>query len=141
MTARVGVVTVVSGLAITGRAPFDQLRYMIRKPMSAKVHRNRLADRRLWDDDGVIWELISREVTAAAAEEMLRDESVRIGVHDDFSRPLRWIAAGDRKRAMRLELEPWFSQHPKPRKHGFYRILWISLWGNGARRLLLFDAD
>jgi hypothetical protein len=110
--------------------------------MSAKAHRNRLADRRLWDDSGVIWDLISREVTAASAEELLRDESVRIGVHDDFTQPLRWIAPEDRQRAMNSELKPWFVEHPKPRKHGrFYRILWVSLWGNGAQRLLLFDAD
>ena len=110
--------------------------------MSAKTHRNRLAGLRLWDDTGVVWELISREVTAAAAEELLRDESVRIGVHDDFTQPLRWIAAEDRQRARKSELKPWFLEHPKPRKHGrFYRLLWISLWGNGAGRLLLFDAD
>ena len=75
--------------------------------MSAKTHRNRLAGLRLWDDTGVVWELISREVTAAAAEELLRDESVRIGVHDDFAQPLRWIAAEDRQRAMKSELKPW----------------------------------
>jgi hypothetical protein len=106
------------------------------------MRRNRLADRRLWDDTGVIWDLISGEVPAAAAEDLLRGESVRIGVHDDFAQPLRWIAAEDRHRAMKSELEPWFLEHPKPRKHGrYYRIHWISLWGNGARRLLLFDAD
>jgi hypothetical protein len=106
------------------------------------MHRNRLADRRLWDDTGVIWDLMNREVSAAAAGELLRDESVRIGVHDDFAQPLRWIAAEDRQRAMKSELEPWFLEHSKPRKRGrYYRILWISLWGNGARRLLLFDAD
>jgi hypothetical protein len=122
--------------------PFGPLHRKIRELMSAKTQRNRLADRRLWDDRGWIWDLISREVTAAQAEELLRDESVRIGVHDDFTQPLRWISAVDRQRAMKSELKPWFLEHPKPRKHGrFYRLLWISLWGNGARRLLLFDAD
>jgi hypothetical protein len=110
--------------------------------MSAKAHRNRLADRRLWDDTGVIWDLLSRDVTVAAAEELLRDESVRVGVHDDFTQPLRWIAVEDRQQAIESELKPWFSQHPKPRKHGrYYKLLWISLWANGTRRLLLFDAD
>jgi hypothetical protein len=110
--------------------------------MPAKTPRNRLADQRLWDDTGLVWDLISHDVTVPAAEELLRDESVRIGVHHDFAQPLRWIAAEDRLRAMKLELEPWFLEHPKPSKRGrFYRILWISLWGNGARRLLLFDAD
>jgi hypothetical protein len=120
----------------------DLLRGKIREPMSAKMQRNRLADRRLWDENGVVWDLIEPRVTAAAAEELLRDESVRIGVHDDFTQPLRWISAVDRQRAMKSELKPWFLEHPKPRKHGrFYRLLWISLWGNGAGRLLLFDAD
>jgi hypothetical protein len=110
--------------------------------MSARAHRNRLADLRLWDDNSVVWDLISREITALAAEELLRDESVRIGVHDDFAQPLRWIAAEDRRRAINSELKPWFLEHPKPRKHGrYYRMFSISLWGNGARRLLLFAAD
>jgi hypothetical protein len=122
--------------------PFDPLRAKISELMSAKTHRNRLADRRLWDDGGLIWDLISHDVTATEAAELVRDESVRIGIHNDFTHPLRWIGVDDRERAMKSELKQWFLEHPKPKKGGrFYRLLWISLWGHGARRLLLFDAD
>ena len=107
--------------------------------MPAKTHRNRLTDRRLWDDSGVIWDLISSRLTSAAVEDLLRDESIRICVHDDFTAPLRWIATNDRKRAIPTELKPWFSEDFKPRTRG--RYFTMSLWGNGARRLLLFDAD
>jgi hypothetical protein len=107
--------------------------------MAAKTHRNRLADRRLWDDTGVIWDLISSRLTAVAVEELLRDESIPICVHEDFTAPLRWIAATDRQRTIKTELKPWFSEDFKPRKRGRYFMM--SLWGNGARRLLLFDAD
>jgi len=107
--------------------------------MSAKTHRNRLADRRLWDDAGVIWDLIDRRLTPVGARSYLHDESVRLCVHEDFAQPLRWIATGDRQRAIESELRPWFSEDFKPRTRG--RYFTMSLWGNGARRLLLFDAD
>jgi hypothetical protein len=107
--------------------------------MASRTHRNRLSDRRLWDDTGVIWDLITSQLSAVAAEELLRDESIRICIHDDFARPLRWIATKDRPRAIDSELKPWFSEDFKPRIRG--RYLRMQLWGNGARRLLLFDAD
>jgi len=112
---------------------------MIDLVMPEKTHRNRLADRRLWDDTGADWDLITSQLTTAAVEDLLRDESIRLCVHDDFAQPLRWIAASDRQRAIKSELQPWFSEDFKPRKRG--RYFTMSLWGNGSRRLLLFDAD
>jgi len=107
--------------------------------ISAKTHRNRLADRRLWDDTGVVWDLISSRLTPAAVQGLLLDESVRLCVHEDFGQPLRWIAAEDRDQALKTELKPWVLEDFKPRAHG--RYFTMTLWGNGARRLLLFDAD
>jgi hypothetical protein len=112
---------------------------MIDPLMPEKKRRNRLADRRLWDDTGTVWDLISSPLTAAAVEDLLHDESIRLCVHDDFAQPLRWIAASERQREIKSELQPWFSKDFKPRKRG--RYFTMSLWGNGSRRLLLFDAD
>jgi len=78
-------------------------------------------------------------IAPASVEDLLRDESMRLCVHEDFAQPLRWIAAKDRQRAIKSELKPWFAEDFKPRTRG--RYFTMSLWGNGARRLLLFDAD
>jgi hypothetical protein len=70
---------------------------------------------------------------------LLRDQTIRICIHDDFARPLRWVATKDRQRAIKSQLKPWFSEDHQPRTSG--RYFRMQLWGNGARRLLLFDGD
>lgn len=94
-------------------------------------HRNRITDRRLWDDHDDVWELIDPKVGKDAVERLLLDVGVRLCIHDDFGQPLRWIAP-DRRRAIRTELAPWFVEDFHVRTSG--RYFTMMLWGRGPRR-------
>ncbi|HEY8841882.1 MAG TPA: hypothetical protein VIO80_14780 [Candidatus Dormibacteraeota bacterium] len=107
--------------------------------MAPSRNRNRLTDRRLWDDIGEVWDLIDSRLARGVFEELLNDSSIRICVHDDFGESLRWIAPEDRARTIKRGLASWFAEDFHRRSRG--RYFTTSLWGKGGLRLLLFDAD
>jgi hypothetical protein len=111
---------------------------------SVPGQRNRFGDERLWDDEGREWARVSRNLSIREVEEAIADPAVRVGVHDDFGLPLRWVAQTEKKAVWEREIAPRFAdggiRHARkraPRPHP----LTAGLWHSKGDKLLVFEGD
>lgn len=105
---------------------------------------NRFSDGRLWDDAGEEWSRSASNLTTGEVEVALADDSVRIGLHHDWGRPVEWVQLADRLLTWTRDIASNFadggirlrrkrSQGPEPYV--------ASMWALGERRVILFDRD
>ena len=106
--------------------------------MTKKSHnRNRLWGDRLWDDAGLEWQHAGTGLSRNEVLVLLKRPDVRVGIHQHFNTPLRWVADAQKWEIWRREIEPSFSDglgrfdNPLPFR--------AKLWRCGKRELLLFD--
>ncbi|MEO8695622.1 MAG: hypothetical protein ABI658_19025 [Acidimicrobiales bacterium] len=105
---------------------------------------NRFADDRLWDDNGRQWSRSASNLTRAQVEAALADPAIRVGLHDDWGVPLRWVDRDQRVAVWRDEVAGDFadgglrSRHA--RKQG--RLPYVAgLWVRDGATLLVFESD
>jgi hypothetical protein len=103
---------------------------------------NRRADDRLWDDAGREWQRVEADLSRDRAARLLNNPAVRVGVHDDFGRPVRWVDSTQREAFWRNEAEPEFAKlkvRPPDISRTRYsrtRLFEASLWRSGADEIV-----
>ena len=102
--------------------------------------RTRVLEDRLWDDVGVEWSRVEKEVSRDRIAALLHRSDVRVGVHRSMK--LRWVGEAEKLQVWRLEINPRLQDRPDyrppvgaPGQKPFVGTLWRS----GDRELLLFD--
>jgi hypothetical protein len=108
---------------------------MTRKPPP----RNRVLDRRLWDDTGREWERRAQWLTHDQIEAHLHSAK-RVVVHQ-FGQPLRWLS-GDEARSWWRSIQPSVQDaHGGTPKPDTERLTYAAvLWRTGEDKLLGFEA-
>lgn len=108
---------------------------------------NRMADDRLWDDAGREWQRLETGLSRERAAQLLSNPAVRVGVHDDFGRPLRWVDSTEREAVWRNQVEPEFAKpkiragHFSKTRYSMTRLFEASLWGSGPDEIVIFGWD
>ena len=107
-------------------------------------NRNRFADDRLWDDSGREWNRITSNLSSAEVEVAIADKNIRLGVHDDFGRPMRWVEDSKKSSTWSDQIAHDFADSglmsKRARKRG--RLPYTaSMWASGDDRLLIFESD
>jgi hypothetical protein len=59
---------------------------------------NRVSDRDLWDDQGLRWSIVSA-LDPDAADDVMADETVRLGTYQPGARHNEWFTAAERDQA------------------------------------------
>jgi len=121
---------------------------MSRKTQSGTIRNvNRMADDRLWDDAGREWQRLETGLSRERAAQLLSNPAVRVGVHDDFGRPLRWVNSTQREAVWRNQAEPEFAKpkiragHMSKTRYSRTRRFEASLWRSGPDEIVIFAWD
>jgi hypothetical protein len=107
-------------------------------------NRNRFADDRLWDDAGRVWSRSTSKLSRSEVETAITDPRIRLGVHEDFGQPIRWVDDGQKRSVWTEQVQPDFAdgglttQHARPRGRLPYTA---SIWESNGEHLLIFEAD
>src|SRR2546423_12370217 len=108
----------------------------------SKGPRNRITNDRLIADSGEEWELVRSELSRAEVVELLADSAVKVGVHQNYGDPLRWVPPELTQHFWRSEIEPDFFDNPgwqPPRSAPGQLPYQALLYRTRSRQLLLFD--
>lgn len=115
------------------------------KKSRAKVHVNRMADDRLWDDLGDEWQLVERGLSQKRTEQLFNTPGIRIGIHDDYGQPLQWLGAPAKAAFWRERVLPAFRSGPAsaypPKEYKRLRLFDASVWRRDERMMVVFDWD
>jgi hypothetical protein len=115
-----------------------------RKRQQAPRHRNRFEDRRIFDDEGVEWELARGDLSRKEVLSLLDQPSVPVGIHRNFGDALRWVPAADKQRVWTGEIEPDFFDQPNwrpPRDAPGQLPYHAVLYRRPGLELLMFDKE
>jgi hypothetical protein len=104
---------------------------------------NRVLDDRLWDDAGREWRQIEGPLSRDRAAALLVDADIRIGTHDDYGRPMRWVEPSERQAVWRNQVEPEFAKPQAPTapfsktRYSRTRAFEASLWRSGDDKIVV----
>ena len=115
---------------------------MSKSPKGARgAHRNRLTDRRLWDDAGREWAYVTNQVTAAEVNELIRQPTLRFCVHENYGAPLVWLSHDDAKRFWESTASKDYAGETATVKRPNMLPWQVSIFRDGDERVVLFDSD
>ena len=111
----------------------------IHPTMPRQPPRNRLTDRRLWDEAGIEWRWVTDQLGKDATVALLKRADVRACLQTDWGQPLQWLSTSNKWSVWQTEVEPrWYETLPEDDKRRPYES---SLWESGPRQLLLLQSD
>jgi hypothetical protein len=73
-----------------------------------KGTKNRVTNDRLFDEAGQEWKLVRNDLSREEIVHLLAEQAVKVGVHQNYGDPLRWVTAELRWQVWRSEIESEF---------------------------------
>ncbi|MEX2551932.1 MAG: hypothetical protein WD627_02885 [Actinomycetota bacterium] len=103
-------------------------------------HRNRLTDRRLWDEDGKEWEYVTNQVRAAEVEKLIKQD-LKFCAHGNYGAPPEWLSREQAQGFWESTASKDYAGEVATVKRPNKRPWQVSIFKNGKDRLVLFDTD